>query len=1011
MKEIICILALLWGSFLSYSQTTIAQQSFETSGDTWAPLTFSTPPCSSGNDIWDYVTSLPGISPASHSNQFWGVRDLDGNCGGNGFESITFPNVDIASNSNVTFSFDYYAVGMDNNDDLKYELFYDNISQGEVVVVDGVNGGSDNTNGWITETVNIPSSVINVRLILSARSNANNDRAGFDNVRLYEAVFTNNDDCGGAQTLTVFDNGASSGNETNADTSSATPSSMADNSCDSFTSNENLDLFYSFTVPAGQTAVNVLTAGATGSDINVAAWDACDGNEIFCDNTNASFHQITGLTPGTTYILQVWHDDFNAGAFTIALESPAPPPPNSDCINATTLTVGNNNTENVVTATNDGASSSGELPNPACGSYNGQDVWFTAQVPDSGFLIIETQDAGSGIDTAIAAYNGSCDNLTQLDCNDDISFPRNLFSQITLSGIPNTTVYIRVWAWNNASTGDFNIVAYSPECPFTTTWNGSSWNNGIPNEFTSVTINGNYTTASNGSFDSCNCNVNSGNVLTVSPNTYVLVDKDLTVNGTLEVEHEGSLVMVENDGIVSASGTININKTSTPFNQFDYMYWSSPTANETIGSALVSSETSRIYRWDHQNGWIFTPGSTAMNVGIGYIAMGDVSGSFPKTQSVVFDGLVNTGTITTPISKSPNIGITNFDWNLIGNPYPSAVDANALLSDSRNTPVVNGSIYLWTHNTQISEANPGPEKYNYSSNDYASFTAGTGGVAAVSGGPIPNGFIASGQAFFIKAITAGDITFDNAMRVTDNNDQLFRTITKNSPKSKDRVWLNLQNDQGAFSQLLVGFIHGATDGIDRDFDGQRFAGNSFVSFYSIVEDKNLAIQGKKPITSQETIKLGFYSYVNEQDSLNISINNLEGKLSEYNIYLKDHLLNISHDLTLSDYEFIMEEKGVFNNRFELLLTKSSVLATEDISNSSNDLILINNEDYLEVRSTNRVLITSLKVYDLLGKTILNSYPNKDTFNLDTSNIKKGTVLLINATIDSHQKITKKFLVH
>jgi hypothetical protein len=34
--------------------------------------------------------------------------------------------------------------------------------------------------------------------------------------------------------------------------------------------------------------------------------------------------------------------------------------------------------------------------------------------------------------------------------------------------------------------------------------------------------------------------------------------------------------------------------------------------------------------------------------------------------------------------------------------------------------------------------------------------------------------------------------------------------------------------------------------------------------------------------------------------------------------LKDNLLEIIHDLNEGDYEFIINEKGVFNNRFELI---------------------------------------------------------------------------------------------
>ena len=999
-----------------FSQTTIAKQGFETSGDTWTSLTFSTPPCTNGNDIWDYTTGFSVLSP-NEGTRFWGIRDLNGSCGGNGFESITFPNVNITSNTGVIFAFDYYAIGMDNNDDLKYELFYDNVSQGEVVVVDGVSGGSDNTNGWITETVNVPESVSNVSVILSARSNQNNDRAGFDNVRLYESS-NPNDGCNNATTLIVGTSNTQ--NVVTGDNTSASSSGELPNpTCGNFVAR---DLWYTATIPSS----GILTVEVTSTQIDpaVAVYTgscgsltqiACNDDVNYPSNLNSQV-ELTGL-PNTTVLIRAWsYNNETSGEFDIVAYS-IPAPSNNDCANATALTVGTTNTQNVVTGTNVGATGTDPAPNPNCDGYLGGDVWYTATIPASGVLNIETSSAGGITDTGIAVYTGNCGSLTQIDCDAD-SGP-GFFSIINITGLPNTTVYIRVWEYQNNNFGEFNIVAYSPECPFSTTWNGNNWNNGSPNEFTSVTINGDYNTGSDGSFDSCNCTINSGDVLTVSANTYVLIDNDLTVNGTLEVEHEGSLVMVDDSGSVSASGTINIHKTSTPFNQYDYMYWSSPTSNETIGSALASSEASRIYSWHHQNGWIFANGATTMGVGTGYIAMGDVSGSFPKTQSVVFNGNVNTGTISKAIGKSPNIGITNFDWNLIGNPYPSAIDANALLSDSRNTSIVNGSIYLWTHNTQISESNSGPNKYNYSSNDYASFTSGTGGVAAVSGGPIPNGYIASGQAFFIQAITAGTITFDNSMRETGNNDQLFRGNSKgmatgdkkDASTTNDRIWLDLKNSDGAFSQLLVGFIDGATDGIDRNYDGARFAGNSYVSFYSIAEEKNLAIQGKKPITDEELIKLGFYSYIDEGDSLKIAINKLDGNnLNEYDIYLKDNVLNVSHDLISSEYEFVMDQKGVFNDRFELLLQKSSVLSTDDFNTSNEELIVINQDDHLEIKTINRTLISSLKVYDLLGKTIVNNQPGQSSYNLDITGMQQGTILLVNAILENNQKITKKFLV-
>jgi len=154
----------------------IATQSFEASGDTWTPLTFSTPPCTTV-DTWDYTTSLSAITP-SDGAQFWGIHDLNGTCGGAGFETITFPSQNISTYTGVTISFDYYTIGFDTGDDLGYEIWEDGVQ-----VVDLINL-NDNTGGWTTISYNVTAAVNNVYLVLKARQNGNDDYGAFDNVIL-----------------------------------------------------------------------------------------------------------------------------------------------------------------------------------------------------------------------------------------------------------------------------------------------------------------------------------------------------------------------------------------------------------------------------------------------------------------------------------------------------------------------------------------------------------------------------------------------------------------------------------------------------------------------------------------------------------------------------------------------------------------------------------------------------------------------------------------------------------
>jgi len=1075
----------LLGIIQLYSQNNIAIQSFETSGDTWTPLTFSTPPCTVGNDIWDYSTGLPGIS-SNDGNQFWGIRDLNGSCGGNGFETIIFPDVDVSSFTNVNFSFDYNAISFDNNDDLKYELFFDNISQGEVIVVDGIGGNSDNTNGWLTETVNIPTSVTNVNVILSARNNQNNDRGGFDNVRLSGFISNDTDGDGIFNPSDIDDDNDGIIDSEEGDcapiiNNSSIESPLISGSTPFIQSfdNGNIKIYDASNMPFWETTAtdNAIEVWNSSNTITSPHANAHSGNQFIELNANlvASTYQDLTTEPGTILIWSVAH----RGRSGTDMASVSIGPIGSVSVMQIMTTnntawvvysgtyvvpagqtttrfqfdslgggsVGNFIDSFIITCAlstdndNDGIPNYLDLdsdddgipdnieaqttigyiaPSGNDNNSNGLDDAYET-TPGNGLTPVNTDqtDTPDYLDTdsdnndendteeaglALSGIDSDNDGLdNNVDASIDYSDPGGTIDN-PLTGaviLPDTDNDVNLG-------GDVDYRDALPTCAFITIWNGSNWNNGPPNTYASVVINGDYDTSAESNFESCDCTINSGSTVNVQAGNYIQIENNLTVGGNLEVQHEGSLVMIEDDGIIITTGTININKTTAPLNQFDYTYWSSPTENETIGSALASSEANRIYYWNNINGWFAAGPSTIMDPGIGYIAMGPTSGTFPQTQSVIFDGIPNTGIIETPIAKNPDPLATDLDWNLIGNPYPSAINTTLFLDDPLNTSVVNGTIYLWTHNTELSIDNPGPEKYNYSSNDYASFTPGTGGVAAVSGGSEPNGFIASGQGFFIQAASTGNVTFNNSMRSTSNNDQFFKSAIPET--DKDRIWLNLSNDKGAFSQILIGFIDGATDGIDRSFDGVKFEGG-YISFYSIIEEKNLVIQGRSPIKEVEKIKIGLSSYIEQNDDLRISIDKTEGVLSEYNIYLTDKLLGTVHDLGIENYTFIPEEKGVFNERFELTFTKSATLSIDENEKVNENLILINKENKIQIKTSNGTNISHLKIYNVLGKAIANLKPNTNNLQFDTLKLPKGTTLIINATLENGITINKKFIVY
>lgn len=177
---------------------------------------------------------------------------------------------------------------------------------------------------------------------------------------------------------------------------------------------------------------------------------------------------VSGLEPLTTYDFYVramcndlstseWSGPFSFTTLPMAV-------PNDDCMMATSLMPGLTFEENAITATNLGATLSLGHPNVTCGIFAfGGDVWFTAIVPESGKLTLETRAAADSplIDTVMSAYTGTCGELTLLGCSDEEGIDG--FSLLNLTDLaPGSTIYVRVWEYANDTYGSFQVSAYNP---------------------------------------------------------------------------------------------------------------------------------------------------------------------------------------------------------------------------------------------------------------------------------------------------------------------------------------------------------------------------------------------------------------------------------------------------------------------------------------------------------------------------------------------------------------------
>ena len=596
-------------------------------------------------------------------------------------------------------------------------------------------------------------------------------------------------------------------------------------------------------------------------------------------------------------------------------------------------------------------------------------------------------------------------------------------------------ITFRIYGWGASSgLGTFSVNSFTfnglvtslGTCTSVSTWDGAAWDV-APTSTAVAVIDGNFTAVLANSFSACTLIVNSGSTLTVDNTGFVEIENDVIVDGDLIVQTEGNFVQRGNTGTFTNNGVSRVNKqTAAKSDWYYYTYWSSPVVGETIGSVFPDVDGDRRFKFnaanfldadgddfdDNDDAWEAALAGETMSPGVGYAAtesrffVGGVG-------TASFEGPFNTGDVSVGISNVPGNAIAS--WNFIGNPYPSAIDFDAF--HAANNTVVDGAAYFWSQATDHAESNPGNQQSNFSKNDYATYTVGSGGAAG--GSPvIPSQYIPSGQGFFIASLApGGTATFTNAMRMADgtSNSQFFRNSgsKKNSGNSKNRLWVNLTTENGVFSQILMAYVDGATDGYDGlSYDAPKIVSQDFPAIlYSFMESDNnkYVIQGKSPnsINENELVSLGFSSNIDTSTEYTLSIAQLEGAfLSDNPTFVKDNFTNTLHNLSDSDYSFT-SVAGEFNNRFEIVFN-ANALSIDDISVASENLKIIELEDDNVQFTTKNHPIETVKVFDLLGRELYNFKGNSNDETYKLSNLS-STVYIVKVELSNGIILTKKTL--
>ncbi|MGX7666892.1 PKD-like domain-containing protein [Flavobacterium pedocola] len=545
------------------------------------------------------------------------------------------------------------------------------------------------------------------------------------------------------------------------------------------------------------------------------------------------------------------------------------------------------------------------------------------------------------------------------------------------------------------------------------------------------------------------------------------VANDLTLtSGDLRLVGEAQLVQ---NGTVAnpAGGTGKLIKDQQGTkSSFHYNYWSSPvssnnttytvgevlrdgtnsgadpfgTPNITFGNGVAFADGALTNPIRLSNNWIYkyTIASTSyyswqligstgsVKVGEGYTMKG-VTGTAPNTeyQNYIFAGKPNNGTFTLNIALN--------QLYLIGNPYASALDANAFIMDNIKdggnaaTNVFNGALYFWDHF--------GGQSHYLAQyvGGYATYTL-MGGVVAISNDPlindnnttgskIPRRYIPVAQGFFIRTdiagasgmtspITGGNVVLKNSQRAFRNESPANSVFFRNQNEIADtdnrsKIRLAYESPSGLRRQLLLGADNIASNQFDIGYDAPMADPNREDMYWNVLGGK-FVIQAVKDFNPEQILPIGLK--VAQSGVSKIKLDDLENIPQQTQIYLYDNQTGIYHDLRAGAFEASLPI-AEYNNRFSIRF--SNVTLGDDNPELTHGLyVFVDADNILNIKNNRTDLrIEEVQLFNLIGQSIKKwdvEDENQPNILLPVQSIRSGVYIVNLKTSDG--LLSKKIVV-
>lgn len=379
-------------------------------------------------------------------------------------------------------------------------------------------------------------------------------------------------------------------------------------------------------------------------------------------------------------------------------------------------------------------------------------------------------------------------------------------------------------------------------------------------------------------------------------------------------------------------------------------------------------------------------------------------------KTIQFVGVPNNGNVTYNITYNTTVPGSVAGWNMIGNPYPSAID--------------------WGSVDKVGGINTA---YLYSISGY---------VTLVNA---PNNIIPSGQGFFVRATSSAPLVFKNADRVS-NITSTGNNIFYRKAEFPRYLYLDLESKiigLNSKDAAIFSFKSDAGDGLDQYDSEKIFNPSPLANVYTQIDGKSLVVNVMNNSSFNKVIPI--YVSVRTAGTYQFSLRNLSDFYNNVKVFLHDTQNPNSPVELTSDFKYSFDYSTFTGSRFKisfvennvtepttlagvdttvgenlLILNRTFILREADVDNTTHNIEEVDNEsDFKSYGYDNKLKIVSINenvksidelyVYDVIGNTILLDKNAKFFDNVASFDIPKAGIYIVKCISNGKIHINKIIL--